>query len=374
MRIPSTSDLCHSQANKAYDKLAVISDNIEELKAIYDFIFDVQEYFRHLLKQYSIKDKDEEYKGEKKLLKGIKTNKISIFNSIDIMDDLAFIETGYEDHNPYLLLHIDRYIDDIQDTVTGAIKLTIDLDKNKPIFTIPPTDENIPQSAVRLDYLNQVIENLNSLIDALDVRVTDLENALGTLANKISGIEARLNALEGVNLLDTVQENKPDAVKSSGIYAFVKAIEQDLRNLIGTVDGKAYPIGSKTQKGIVQVGEGIDVNQGIISVDLETLATLVGGGEETEIGDDTWRVWRSGKLALVRVPDISSLLPSEEREFTSPVEFVERIAIFQSSNAAGYIAVDDNVTVKVYGNSIKVSHSINHPAGVMGINILGWIR
>ena len=34
MRCPSTSDLVHAQANHAYDKLAVISDNIEALQAI----------------------------------------------------------------------------------------------------------------------------------------------------------------------------------------------------------------------------------------------------------------------------------------------------------------------------------------------------
>ena len=48
------------------------------------------------------------------------------------------------------------------------------------------------------------------------------------------------------------------------------------RNNIGALATSDLPVGSKTQKGILQVGSGINVSSGVISVDDEYIRELVG--------------------------------------------------------------------------------------------------
>ena len=52
MRCPSTSDLVDFQSNKAYDKLAVISENIEDLQEISEFIMSLKDWLRANINTY----------------------------------------------------------------------------------------------------------------------------------------------------------------------------------------------------------------------------------------------------------------------------------------------------------------------------------
>lgn len=45
-RTPSTSDLCNAEANKAYDKLTVISENIDKLNELAEYIFDLKDWLK----------------------------------------------------------------------------------------------------------------------------------------------------------------------------------------------------------------------------------------------------------------------------------------------------------------------------------------
>ena len=55
------------------------------------------------------------------------------------------------------------------------------------------------------------------------------------------------------------------------------AQKQQARNNIGALATSDLPVGSKLQKGILQVGSGINVSSGVISVDDEYIRELVGG-------------------------------------------------------------------------------------------------
>ena len=90
-RIPSTSDLCHAQSNKAYDKLAVISENIEELEALYNFIFDIQEYFRQLLTNYVHLHNDQTIDSIKTFTKPVRVQDINFYNVLDELDNIVNI-------------------------------------------------------------------------------------------------------------------------------------------------------------------------------------------------------------------------------------------------------------------------------------------
>ena len=53
--------------------------------------------------------------------------------------------------------------------------------------------------------------------------------------------------------------------------------KEQARNNIGALTTSDLPVGSKSQKGILQVGSGINVSSGVISVDNEYIRGLVGG-------------------------------------------------------------------------------------------------
>lgn len=273
-RIPSTSDLCHAQSNKAYDKLAVISENIEELEALYNFIFDIQEYFRQLLTNYVHLHNDQTIDSIKTFTKPVRVKDINFYNVLDELDNIVNITTVYDGNNPCFDITLKRRDMEEQIDIIGNIRLKLNLSNNTPVFEAVDTVGSDEQSVVVVKYLNQVVSNLNALISALDVRVTNLENAVNTLSDRITSLESGIGNLA---LLDTVTEGSEYPVKSHGIYSFVKAIENELRSLISSSVG-GIPVGSKTQKGILQVGNGIDVSEGTISINNDFIIGLVRGG------------------------------------------------------------------------------------------------
>ena len=378
-RIPSTSDLCHAQSNKAYDKLAVISENIEELEALYNFIFDIQEYFRQLLTNYVHLHNDQTIDSIKTFTKPVRVQDINFYNVLDELDNIVNITTVYDGNNPCFDITLKRRDMEEQIDIIGNIRLKLNLSNNTPIFEAVDTVGSDEQSVVVVKYLNQVVSNLNALISALDVRVTNLENAVNTLSNRITSLES---GMSGLSLLDTVTEGSEYPVKSHGIYSFVKAIENELRSLISSsVGGIKIPTGSKTQKGILQVGNGIDVSNGTISVNNNFIVGLVegsAGGNSTEFnGVSGWKVWTWGKIGIVHVPEkaIGSLHNPERKTITLPLTYDYTIVINfvpeSGSNSAyswSYSVNSNSLTVTYHGNSTgdgsaKTAHA----------DIIGWI-
>ena len=225
--------LCHHQANIAYDKLAVISDHIDELANVADCILDLKEYLFHILKLYVTLAKDETITGEKKFTKPITTTKVNLYNEVDETDNIAFIETGWDNCIPYVDLHVDREDSQTHEKYKANIRLLLDpCDDYKAKFLIPYTDGEEDYSAVCVKYLEEQWQILKDLIDALTDRMSSAEDAITGLGNRITPLETKLN-----NILNYPIDDSSDLVTSDGIYEYGQAIKGELLDAISAALG-----------------------------------------------------------------------------------------------------------------------------------------
>lgn len=210
MRCPSTSDLVHAQANHAYDKLAVISDNIEALQAIYDFIFDIKEYLHQRLKEYMHKHRDELIDGQKTFTKPVRLEELELFSSVnaDIKDTVGNIKLNFTTCSPYILFKVSRTDDETKEEYSSEVKLILDTCNGKPLLTIPPTDGEVNESSVRVDFLNDQLSSIKDRLLSLEDRATQLESDVAT-------IQGRLD-----NALDYPVDGSNALVTSNGIYDY----------------------------------------------------------------------------------------------------------------------------------------------------------
>ena len=198
MRCPSTSDLVHAQANHAYDKLAVISDNIEALQAIYDFIFDIKEYLHQRLKEYMHKHRDELIDGQKTFIKPIRLEELELFSSVnaDIEDTVGNIKLNFTTCSPYISFKVSRIDDETKEEYVSEVKLILDVCNGKPLLTIPPTNGDEPESSVRVDYLEEQLDIIRTRIASLEDRVSIAEHDIDNLEDRATQVEGRVSQVE----------------------------------------------------------------------------------------------------------------------------------------------------------------------------------
>lgn len=252
MRIPSTSDLVQAHSNRAYDKMEVISDHIHEIMALYDWIFNLREYLASKLAMYVSLANDEFISGQKSFLKTLRAPTLRLASIVESLTDESEFTIGEYNGDPALLITFSQEIDD--DTVVGTLALAINRATSTPYFAIPPTKADEDTSAVRLDYLNQVIAELDSGADNLKDRVLIIENKL-----------------EDVLPFDsTPTEGSLKGVTSDGIY---KAIDNAISNI--DFPETVFPVATTEQKGIMQVGNYLTVSDGVVGVDTDTLLTYL---------------------------------------------------------------------------------------------------
>lgn len=212
MRIPSTSDLVYAQTNKAYDKLAVLSENLDKLEEIYDFIFKYKEYIHTILESYISNNhllggETSPSALEKDVVNvpyDIKTNKVVLpHNSDDNFYGELFVDSIGEDSHGAILRVLDS-----EGTELGRIAVGVNED-NQVIVSVPdPVDAT---SAINLRYLednyktiivdqcaeyidelvaeiyenvnnnyctNETYESLHARVEELETQVTDLQDKL----------------------------------------------------------------------------------------------------------------------------------------------------------------------------------------------------
>lgn len=268
MRIPSTSDLVQAHSNRAYDKMEVISDHIHEIMELYDWIFNLREYLASKLAMYVSLANDELISGQKSFLKTLRAPTLRLASIVESLTDESEFTIGEYNGDPALLITFSQEIDD--DTVVGTVAMAINRATSTPYFAIPPTKADESTSAVRLDYLNQVIATLGSGSDALTGRVTAIENQLA-------------NVLP----LDTSPtEGSHKGVTSNGIWVAIRNAINDID--FPEVPETVFPIATTEQKGIMQVGDYLTVNDGLVGVDVASLREALGLGGTSSV--DTWTV------------------------------------------------------------------------------------
>ena len=250
MRIPSTSDLVQAHSNRAYDKMEVISDHIHELMDLYEWIFNLRAYLASLLAGYVTIGTDQTITG-KKTFENLKAHVLNIANATEVLNE-GYITTGYyNDSDPALIVHFTAYDDDVPYETRLYL---VSRPGGNPYFVIPPTNANDNNSAVRLDYLKSILTTLN-------------DGSYG-LANRVSALENRL-----VNVLPldgTPTEGSSKGVTSNGIWV---AIQNAVRGVMDNLP--PFPVASTIQKGIMQVGDYLTVDNGVVGVDADALATYI---------------------------------------------------------------------------------------------------
>ena len=272
MRCPSTSDLVQAHSNRAYDKMEVISDHIHEIMALYDWIFNLREYLATKLAMYVSLTKDELISGQKSFLNTLRAPTLRLASIVESLTDESEFTIGEYNGDPALLITFSQEIDD--DTVVGTLALAINRATSTPYFAIPPTKADEGTSAVRLDYLNQVIAELDSGADNLKDRVLIIENKLADVLPFDS----------------TPTEGSTKGVTSDGIR---KAIDNAIEGIeIPEIPETVFPIASTTEKGIMQVGNYLTVNDGVVGVDVASLREALGLGGTSSA--DTWTILTGG--------------------------------------------------------------------------------
>lgn len=268
MRCPSTSDLVHAQANHAYDKLAVISDNIEALQAIYDFIFDIKEYLHQRLKEYMHKHRDELIDGQKTFTKPVRLEELELFSSVnaDIKDTVGNIKLNFTTCSPYISFKVSRTDDETKKEYVSEVKLILDVCNGKPLLTIPPTNGDEPESSVRVDYLEEQLDIIRTRIANLEDRVSTAEHDIDNLENRATQVEGRVSQVE------TRIDNWPPDKDTTYSFALengrlvIRANDGtaqvvDLSSMNASIAGDAFAVGSTI---IIAIGFGAHLDYGVI--------------------------------------------------------------------------------------------------------------
>ena len=250
MRIPSTSDLCQAHSNRAYDKMEVISDHIHELMDLYEWIFNLRAYLASLLAGYVTIGTDQTITG-KKTFENLKAHVLNIANATEVLNE-GYITTGYyNDSDPALIVHFTAYDDDVPYETRLYL---VSKPGGNPYFIIPPTNADDDNSAVRLDYLKSILATLN-----------DGSNGL---ADRIAALEDKMDVIYPFDTAPT--EGSTKGVTSGGVF-------DAIQDAIDGIDfpETVFPVATTEQKGIMQVGEYLTVNNGVVGVDADALASYI---------------------------------------------------------------------------------------------------
>lgn len=260
--------LCQHQANSAYDKLAVISENIVKLQELEQFIFELKQWLRAYMEglkedyDSSIQDLlagDNVWTGNNTYTKNISLNGGDIYWKDDEGNVLAWVT--YDPVNQLLTFHAGNK--EITLTTTGA--------------TAPTTNPAVTTAIVTLDYLTDALAALRqSIINELTLTFDTTPTDGSTNPVTSDGIYDAIEAAK-ITLDSTVTANSQNGVTSQGIYNFIT-------NAISGIEfpETVLPVASKSQKGIMQVGDYLTVDNGLVSVDVDAIKSYLGLTSFTE--------------------------------------------------------------------------------------------
>lgn len=206
MRIPSTSELVESQANKAYDKLAVISENLDKLEDIYEFIFNYYAFLKEKLSHYVPNDKDSIIEGVKEFHDEVKFLTDIEFSNILVPEFKGTISCRYIDNDgkvPALVLSCG-------DNEIAKLYLGWNTETNKPLLIVPDTVETMDNSAVTVTYLHTYVK---SITDKINASISDINTSIGDITTSIENLESRVSTLEN-QIVQKAEKSDLDELKA----------------------------------------------------------------------------------------------------------------------------------------------------------------
>ena len=257
---------CQHQANTAYDKLAVISENMPKLLEIEQFIFELKQWLRAYIDavRESLSAENFAKITENNIFTGINTFSDVHFHNGNIywVDDndnqLAWIT--YDSAHQLLTLHVRNS----ELTLSPNLACTV------------PTDANVDNSIVTYAFLHGLLEELEARVSfTKDTTITEGSTNVPTTDAVYQFVTANQFQL---NLDNTVTQNSSNGVKSSGIYAALQELDTNLRTLISALDDRISAIDTETDTTIdycvdeiLFVGNDIEYWHSISSEDEYTL-------------------------------------------------------------------------------------------------------
>ena len=224
MRPISPSTNCQHQANSAYDKLAVISENMPKLLEVEQFIFELKQWLRAYIDKIKENISEENFANlaNDNTFTGINTfSNVHLHNGniywVDAQgNNLAWV--AFDSANNILTLHVR----DSELTLSPNIAMTV------------PTDADIPNSIVTYSFLHGLLQELEN---TLRVTTTDTITQGSTdLPTSDAVYQYVTNNQFQLTLEDSVIEDSANGVKSSGIFTALKNLEDSIDVLRGVIE------------------------------------------------------------------------------------------------------------------------------------------
>lgn len=183
-----------AKINPAFDKMAVLAENLDKLEDIYNFLFKYKEYVKILLDAYVstngvVTSGDTAFDITK--LKDLEANKIKIPGT----EYYGLISLGFIDNDKSTTgIKLGLYTKD--DLLLGEIKYGYDPVEEKFYTLIPITHGEIPESIVNVEYLKNAINKVvNNIISILEQYVT--KDSMSTYLNPYA-LKTDLEALKSL--------------------------------------------------------------------------------------------------------------------------------------------------------------------------------
>ena len=236
MRLIPPSMNCQHQANTAYDKLAVISENMPKLLEIEQFIFELKQWLRAYIDavRNSLDENSFAKIAGNNIFTGINTfSNVHLYNGniywVDNEDNtLAWIT--YDPTNQLLTLHVNNS----ELTLSPNLACTV------------PTNAEVDNSIVTYAFLHGLLEELEERVSfTKDTTITEGSTNVPTTDAVYQFVTSNQFHL---TLDNTVTENSSNGVKSSGIYAALQSLDNSLRTLIDGLDTRISSINIESSK------------------------------------------------------------------------------------------------------------------------------
>ena len=255
---------CQHQANTAYDKLAVISDNMPKIQEVEQFIFELRQWLRAYLEgiksdfDQALQDLltgDNIWEGNNTYIKDITLRDGDIYWKDANGNNLAWVT--YDAEHQILTFHAGGK--EIQLSADGSIA--------------PTTNPDLTTAIVTLDYLNRVLEGYLSALTFDDTPTDGSTNPVTSdgIYEALQDVIAMIP--DELTIDDAVTEESENPVTSSGIYTFVTGLLGNIPN----PEQYILPHASDERLGGIKVGDYLTINaNGVLSVDIDAIKYSLG--------------------------------------------------------------------------------------------------
>lgn len=275
----SAGHLVDTQVNTAYNKMAVLSDHIDEFKDLYDFIFRIKGWLRYYLQaNYGLEDFTDT---------GLNNDTNGSSGSIDLIDPA----TGEVKTKKVWRIYIKNYDEIIKASEAGTtipdpivrfaniydplnpVYLDLEYKNGRPTFsgTFNPNDTN---SFIPLRYLNSIVDQLRIEL----AKVVSVDRSISTTTDSHGRANKRLVVSDVIHFSDGSHINASGAADVPFMAKGSKV------TLVGEVSGSA----TVDDDGNVTIGTSGGGNDCYNNSNKSVRTMIAGGGNNNMTIDDVY--------------------------------------------------------------------------------------